>query len=499
MLPLTYYFWSGYKKSWYVRWKLDRAEYDKKVRVEWMDSNVFVRNLVDNILEDQKSTIRDAIDKLESEKELIGKELTKIKSSKWEEENRIKENFIKTRDLLEEEKSREEQNLIDNTILDPKQLKSAKEMFSKLLEQLWTYSEQAQKWVKDQSEKLLQHWKDALKHNIKLTSQEIKDNILPKETIKETNKKSTTEPKKKLWKSLWYLIFLCCMCCFDIFLWYWVATDIFDMYEWQLLLDPKILAFLVALFVIPLAIGIIHFSSVWIWWEKNKRMTKFFWELSVLLTICIVLLYVFQSTPQLLIKIVWSDFWNALVKKPEFLFRAFLIPSLFAWEVIIDLIDRDWLLDYFGIWKNKSRNAITKLINNAVFFLKSKKLSLLAKEEKKSLTALVLEMEKENVPAINEIRKNISEIQIVLDPIFDTQSKKIEQYNEKITQIKTKLDNNLTLYNNKLKAISEKYDKEIAKYEDMKRVNEAKINKHNHDYNQAVIDVKEWVLIWLVE
>ena len=57
MLPITYYFWNSYKKSWYVRGKLDRAEYDKRVSQWWKDSNVFVKKLVDSVLEDQAKTV----------------------------------------------------------------------------------------------------------------------------------------------------------------------------------------------------------------------------------------------------------------------------------------------------------------------------------------------------------------------------------------------------------------------------------------------------------
>ena len=103
MLPLTYYFWNSYKKSGYVRWKLDRAEYDKQVSQQWKDSNVFVKKLVDNVLEDQEKTVKENITTLEIEVNNADKELKKIQASKSEEENNVTEIYINKKGLLDQE------------------------------------------------------------------------------------------------------------------------------------------------------------------------------------------------------------------------------------------------------------------------------------------------------------------------------------------------------------------------------------------------------------
>jgi hypothetical protein len=56
-------------------------------------------------------------------------------------------------------------------------------------------------------------------------------------------------------------------------------------------------------------------------------------------------------------------------------------------------------------------------------------------------------MQSEEVPAFTEIKKDISEIQSILDPIRDKQSQKVEEYNEKIANIKNRMDKNLKDYN----------------------------------------------------
>ena len=496
MLPITYYFWNSYKKSWYVRGKLDRSEYDKRVSQWWKDSNVFVKKLVDSVLEDQAKTVKDAITTLEIESNKADKELSRVQSLKAEEERKTSEMFANKKIILEQEKAQIDQDFEDNSLLDAQQLKWAKEILWNLLEKLWEYSEQVKWWVKDQAERLLSQWKSALKRNTKLTAQEIKDNIIPKE---KNNNPSTNKWSNKLWSSLWYLIFLILMCIFDIILWYWVALDIFTVYEWNTLINPKWAALFVALFVIPLAIWLIHFSVRGMWWWENKNMNKQLWLISVLFVIFIVALYIFQSSPQLLKSVMWNELWNALAKKPEILFRSFLLPSLFAWEIIIWLINRDLILDYFWIWKKKWPNSLSKLITNWLYFLKSKRISSYAKEEKMALENLVNEMQSEEVPAFTEIKKDISEIQSILDPIRNKQSQKVEEYNEKITNIKNKMDKNLKDFNDNMQWIANKYANEITRFENIKKINEIKINKLNHDLNQHSIEVKQWILIWLID
>jgi hypothetical protein len=61
------------------------------------------------------------------------------------------------------------------------------------------------------------------------------------------------------------------------------------------------------------------------------------------------------------------------------------------------------------------------------------------------------------------------------------------------------MEKELSEYNTNLQWIAKKYAEEIWRLENIKRVNESKINKLNHDFNQASIDVKEWILIWLID
>jgi hypothetical protein len=61
------------------------------------------------------------------------------------------------------------------------------------------------------------------------------------------------------------------------------------------------------------------------------------------------------------------------------------------------------------------------------------------------------------------------------------------------------MDRNLSEYKANLQTISNKYAWEINRLENIKRTNETKINKLKHDLNQASIDVKEWILIWLID
>lgn len=498
MLPITYYFWSSYKKSGYVRGKLDRNEYDKRVNKWWKDSNIFVKKLVDSVLEDQAKTVNDNITTLEIQYNNADKELKRIQSLKDEEENKTSITFSNKKQILEQEKSKIEEDFENNTLLEAQQLKWAKNILKNLLEFLQTYAEEVKKGVTNQWERLLQQRKSALKHNTKLTAQEIKENIIQKN---DANNSQNEKWNNNLWRSLGYLIFLILMCIFDIILWYWVMYAIFLSQTWwtKLIfnLDIRIAASFSAIFFVIIAIWLIHFSSKDLWLWKNAK--KQLWLFSIILVTIIISLYILQSSEALLKSIVWNELWGILYKDPEALIRALILPCLFAWEVIIELIDWDSILNYFWIWKRKWPNSLSKLITNWLYFLKSRKISSYAKEEKKAIDNLINEMQKEEIPAFNEIKKDIREIQSILDPIWDKQAEKQEEFNRKLTINKNKMDNNLKEYNTNIQEIEKKYAPEINRLEGIKRLNEIKINKLNHDLNQASIDVKEWILIWLID
>ncbi len=500
MLPLSYYFRNNYKKSWYIRGKLDCTEYDKYINQQWKDGNVFVKKLVDSVLEDQEKTVKDNITKLEIETNNIDKELKKIQDKKSEEEDILYEVFENKKQILEKEKDRIKDDFSKNSLLDTQQLKSAKELLWNLLKFLWTYAEEVKKWVTGQAEKLLSQRKSALKYNTKIAAKEIKEKI-----SSEINKNKEQEIKEKktwnmnvLWKSLWYLIILWVICIFDIFLGYvWIVWFL----RRSITQERAVVAlwlFLAAV-LIPLAISLIHFAVVA---KKKGWPTKQLWNITIIIVVFLLILYACQSIgKEEWIMLQNFSLWNlinVLQKNPEFLLRCFIIPSLFAWEIIIDLINRDSIIEYFWIWKKKPSNYLSNIITNVVYFLNSKKISNYAKEEKKAIENTINEMQKEEVPAFTEIKRDISEIQSVLDPIRDTQHNKIEEYNLKISNINKKIDENLAEYNENLQKISNKYYSEITKLENTKKTNEIKINKLKHDLNQASIDVKEWVLIWLI-
>ena len=497
MLPLTYYFWNGYKKSGYVRWKLDRGEYDKRVK-QWKDSNVFVKKLVDSVLEDQAIIVKDSITSLEIESNKADKELQKIQSLKTEEEGKTAEIFSNKKKILEQEKERVEEEFANNSLLEINQLKKAKEILWNLSEFLWTYAEEVKNWVKLQWERLLGQRKAAIKYNTKLTAQEIKENISPKENNKESDKKDWGK-WNVIWKSLWYLIILWIICIFDIFLGYvWIVWFLRRSITQERAV-VSLWLFLAAV-LIPLAISLVHFAVVW---KEKWGATKQLWNITIIAVVFLLILYACQSAWQDR-KILTNNFtiWNlidVLQKNPEFLLRCFIIPSLFAWEIIIGLINWDAILDYFWIWKKKWSNSLSRLITNALYFLKNKRISNYAKEEKKNIENLINEMQKEEVPAFAEIKKDIAEIQSILDPIRNKQSQKVEEFNEKIAEVKDRMDKNLLEYKSSLQGISNKYADELNRLENIKRVNEAKINKLNHDFNQASISVKEWILIWLID
>lgn len=499
MLPITYYFRNGYKKSWYVRGKLDRHEYDKRVSQWWKDSNVFVKKLVDSVLEDQARTVKDNITTLEIQSNNTDKELKRIQSLKDEEENKTSIIFSNKKQILEQEKSKIEEDFENNTLLEAQQLKWAKNILKNLLEFLQTYAEEVKKGVTNQWERLLQQWKSALKHNTKLTAQEIKDNIKPKSINNEEKDKKDSWKWNSAWKSIWYLIILWITCIFDIFLGYvWIVWFLRRAISRERAAIALWLFLATAL--IPLVMAFIHALTLG---KKEWRISKGLGTFMICFIIFLLVLYACQSVGkadwEILQNFTLWNFVNILQRNPEFLLRCFIIPWLFAWEVIIDLIDWDFVLNYFWIWKRKWPNALSKLITNWLYFLKSRKISSYAKEEKKAINDLINEMQKEDIPAFSEIKKDIKEVQSIIDPIRNKQAEKQEEYNQKLAIMKNKMEKNLEDYNMAVEEIEKKYAPEINRLEGIKRLNEIKINKLNHDLNQASIDVKEWILIWLID
>ena len=499
MLPITYYFWNSYKKSGYVRWKLDQLEYDKQVRQQWKDSNVFVKKLVDSVLEDQAKTVKDNITTLEIQYNNADKESKRIQSLKNEEENKISIIFANKKQILEQEKSKIEEDYENNTLLEAQQLKWAKNLLKNLLELLSTYAEEVKKWITNQSERLLSQRKNALKHNTRITAQEIKESISPKDNKEKEEIKKWWKWSIQ-WKSLWYFFILWVMCLFDIFLGYLYIKKVI---EW--VISSEILVILLGFFfsatIIPLIIFFIHVAVVA---RKRGGISRVLWVGIFAVVVSLAVLYAGQSLEPETWRYLTTNFsiwtlFNILQDNLGFLLRCFIIPSLLAWEIVIDLIDRDCIIDYFWIWKRKWSNSLSKLITNWLYFLKSRKISNYAKEEKKAINDLINEMQKEDIPAFSEIKKDIKEVQSIIDPIRNKQAEKQEEYNQKLAIMKNKMEKNLEDYNMAVEEIEKKYAPEINRLEGIKRLNEIKINKLNHDLNQASIDVKEWILIWLID
>ena len=126
-----------------------------------------------------------------------------------------------------------------------------------------------------------------------------------------------------------------------------------------------------------------------------------------------------------------------------------------------------------------------------MYFLKSRKISNYAKEEKKALENIIADMQKEEIPAIAEIKKDIKEIQSVLEPIRNKQSEKEKECYEKLAIIERKKEKNQADYDASIKEIEDKYEPEIRRLDNIKKVNEIKINKIEHDFNKHAMEVEQ--------
>ena len=464
------------------------------------DSDLFLKKLVDSEMWEQAKIVKDRITNLEIESNNADKELKRIKSLEAEEKAKIVEKFKCKEKALNQEKLKIEQNLEEYSLLESKQLEWAKETLGKLLDFLWNSVKEINTWVVEQSEKLKSQRKTALKHNTRLTAQEIKENILQKGNEgKDKNEKNKKELGKWniKWKSLWYFIILCITCIFDIFLGYtWIKWFLMDtiQLEWAAI---ALWLFLAAT-LIPLVMAFIHALTIG---KREWKISKGLWTFMIYFIIFLLILYACQSVSKsqraALQNLTFWNLVNVLQQNPEFLLRCFIIPWLFAWEVIIDLIDWDLILDYFWIWKRKWPNSLSKLITNWLCFLKSRKISSYAKEEKNAIDSIITEMQKKGIPSFNKIKNDIREVQSVLDPIWNKQTEKQEEFNKKINIVDKKLDENLKERDTEIQEITNKYAPEIKRLKNIKNVNNYKIDKLTYNFNKHSNDTKEWIKIWL--
>ena len=496
MLPFTYYFRNSYKKSWYARGKLSKMEYKQRVQ-DGKDTNLFVSNLVDNVLEDQKKTVDTHIEKLEREKNILNNALNTINQNKNEQIDIIKNKLDDENKILKWEKDKIQKEFEETSLLDSEKIATGREILKKLLEFLWLYSNEVQQTVKNQSDSILEQRKWILKKNIKLTVQEVQSQL--KDNTTKTNDKIKIDRE-----SLWYFLILSLFCIFDVFLGYvwivWFLRRSIESEWWVVALW-----FFLALVLIPLAISIIHFSVV----AKEKwGVTKQLWTISIIVALILVIIYACQSVSKeewiLLHTISFnplnlSPFIDVLKWNTEFLLRCFIIPSLFVGEILIDKINWDTILIYFGFWKHSSWSKIKSLIQKILFFLQSHKISKYAQEEQKELSKIIEEMKKEEVPVFVEVKKDINEINTILNPIMNSQEQKIQEYNTKMANIQAKMEENTWNYNKHITEINNRYAPDILTQENKKKIIENKINKLKQDYNQALVSAKEWILIGLID
>ena len=108
-------------------------------------------------------------------------------------------------------------------------------------------------------------------------------------------------------------------------------------------------------------------------------------------------------------------------------------------------------------------------------------------------------MEDKEIPVWSLIKQDLSEVKSLFEPIRREQEKKLYEYTEKLNDINNQLIALTQEYAIEKDAIDKKYEDDIWELKTKKSINNEKINNLNHQFNQATIDVKEWLLIWLVD
>ena len=146
-----------------------------------------------------------------------------------------------------------------------------------------------------------------------------------------------------------------------------------------------------------------------------------------------------------------------------------------------------------------SFGKILNFVSRGIYVLNSNKISNYAKEEQRALEKVITEMEDKEIPVWSLIKQDLSEVKSLFEPIRREQEKKLYEYTEKLNDINNQLIALTQEYAIEKDAIDKKYEDDIWELKTKKSINNEKINNLNHQFNQATIDVKEWLLIWLVD
>ena len=487
MHPLKYYiWWTDARKQWYDYWYVSRARFMVESTKEWRKQTEFVNDYVNEIIKNDKDRTDWQIEKLQGQIDKAKVEIEKIEEKRDLELSEIKEKYIKDRKDAELKKDEIELNFkkISSNILS--NMTQANTVINWLVEKLKQYANDSEKYWNSQTEKIWEEWKNFSISSKKFTWEEIKKILLywiDKDTL--------VKDKKSCRKDIISMIFFILLCGYDFLLWYkavwyfivqnttfWIITRVF-----------------VSLMFVPLVIWSVHYAASTLWWSALKQSKL--WKYTIYFILLIVLLYVAQSLPESVKSALDPRFVSFLETDAlELIFRLFMIPSMFIWEIIIESTDWENIANHFSrIWKKFS--VVTHLVRNWLTALKMRSLSKWLKEEKKIISENIDNIKSESTPDFSKIKEEITEIQSLINPIYDNQAWSKWVYERSLNEVKDEIQDLKNKYDEKVVKVNFKYSEETKEMKNLVDTNKRLIDSYTKQLSELESDTREWFLRWL--
>jgi len=493
-MQFWYYFRDNFKKTWYAHWKLIKGLFREQVESWKVDSKEFIKKQTQSVLESEKEKTDHQISILENNLEEKKKILHNLIMEKDKESDLIHKKSNEKIESLKKEKTRIESEFnvyssdISTVVVEKMQWITDK--LDRIKENLWKYEEQWKEYVKKNIDTL----KTVLDWVLKDTKNTITDlkNDIEDVKVKINNKNKTI--KQDNWKSKspltnrWYVIVLLIISAFDVVAWY---VSLNASAPWQELLN-----FFIALCIVIVWIILINFSNKA---SEKPWMRKQIWVLCIIFIVLIYLAYVcyaFWEDERFKILSSWFDAWvivSAILNNEMVIIRALVLPALFVWDIIINLIDWNVILESM-----RFNQRISSLLSHILLVIKWHSLSKFMREEKKKYHETIDKLSEEPIPGFANVQWEVNEIQWIMKPLLDEFTNKktacVNRIKELDDQIKSATEN----ADKEIEWLSRKYSPNLTKYEWEIKKYEIEINQLKEQIWKAEISVREGIWLWLI-
>lgn len=486
MHPLKYYiWWTNARKQWYDHWCVNRDRFLVETsNPKWKNGAAFINDYINELLTEDRNRIKESVKILQDQIDINDAKIKKIENKKNEDLRKLEEKYDRDLEVLNLEKTEiknEFKKISSNIVWNMTQ---ANAIINWLVEKLKKYAGDSAEYWDNQSKKIWEEWKRFSINSKKLVSGNIKDLLL-----NWIDTEILEWDKTVYRKDFAAMIFFLMLCIYDFYFW-------MDAIDAALQTDNKILICFLALCFVPIVIWLVHFASITFWGKASNQRN--FWIITIASVLLIVLLYVWQSLPPSLKQAIQNPFMRSLLGENALtlVFRLFMLPSMFIWEIILETTNWGNIAHYFGkIWKKFS--VVTHLVRNWLAALKMRSLSKRLKEEKKSIAENVDNIRAELTPDILPLIQDANKIKELINPIYDNQVWSKDVYEKNLKNVVIRIQALKEEYDLNVAKINNKFDEDTREMNMIIDNNVREQEKYKRDFSEWENETRAWFLRWL--